>query len=564
MATTLASLVVRVGADVSGVTAGMNTLQKRSRKLKKQFGTVRDSTIRWQSALGVLAGATGLALAGQKVFELGASIEETASKFNTVFGPSVEGAQQFLDDFAATAGLTNTEGQEVLATTGAIAQGMGLSQKASAGFSQEVVKLAGDLTSFNDVPIADTSRAIQSALTGERESLKRLGIVILETDVQKRALAMTGKESAKALTQEEKAHATLALITERAGVAVGDLARTKDSAANRARKLRADVLNLRNSFATALQPALGVVLNELVKVSGSEGIAGLSAKIKESSPIIAAWATFAVESFKTVAMAIAAPVRIAFNLGQVIGKVLVAAVQTMKGDLDGARETLGSVVGDFGDMRDSITNVITGFDNMRVASGAAFQTMATEAAEAIGTGAGGGRGVSGALKIANAAFREMAAQLPTVTANVQLFASAEQALGLAANAAASAQERLNSALSKAQGFLGGLGALTGVLGFALPGIGQIGGLLSAATSFSGLFAHGGHIPSGGWGIVGERGPEIVQGPAQVTPMGGGSGRIEVVYPAERSPTDFKRDPQITRAWMAVIRELEANGFRAAT
>lgn len=36
--------------------------------------------------------------------------------------------------------------------------------------------------------------------------------------------------------------------------------------------------------------------------------------------------------------------------------------------------------------------------------------------------------------------------------------------------------------------------------------------------FSGLFAEGGTIPGGKWGIVGEAGPEIVNGPASVTPM----------------------------------------------
>ena len=39
--------------------------------------------------------------------------------------------------------------------------------------------------------------------------------------------------------------------------------------------------------------------------------------------------------------------------------------------------------------------------------------------------------------------------------------------------------------------------------------------------FSGFFADGGRIPSGGYGVVGERGPELVRGPASVTPMGAG-------------------------------------------
>jgi lambda family phage tail tape measure protein len=40
--------------------------------------------------------------------------------------------------------------------------------------------------------------------------------------------------------------------------------------------------------------------------------------------------------------------------------------------------------------------------------------------------------------------------------------------------------------------------------------------------FGGFFATGGTIPKGKFGVVGERGPEFVRGPANVSPMGGGS------------------------------------------
>ena len=44
----------------------------------------------------------------------------------------------------------------------------------------------------------------------------------------------TGKKLAKQLTQEDKVMATLALITEKAGVQIGDLERINNSAANQA------------------------------------------------------------------------------------------------------------------------------------------------------------------------------------------------------------------------------------------------------------------------------------------------------------------------------------------
>jgi lambda family phage tail tape measure protein len=56
----------------------------------------------------------------------------------------------------------------------------------------------------------------------------------------------------------------------------------------------------------------------------------------------------------------------------------------------------------------------------------------------------------------------------------------------------------------------GLAALLGGLS------GGAGGGLGAA--FAGFFANGGLIPSGKFGVVGEAGPELISGPAQITPM----------------------------------------------
>lgn len=51
-------------------------------------------------------------------------------------------------------------------------------------------------------------------------------------------------------------------------------------------------------------------------------------------------------------------------------------------------------------------------------------------------------------------------------------------------------------------------------------------------SFAGGFQHGGTIPRGSFGLVGERGPELVSGPATVTPMSKGGGNQPVTVNQE--------------------------------
>jgi lambda family phage tail tape measure protein len=77
------------------------------------------------------------------------------------------------------------------------------------------------------------------------------------------------------------------------------------------------------------------------------------------------------------------------------------------------------------------------------------------------------------------------------------------------------------------GGVGGGGTLDNILNIGKSILGGGGNLLSTIGSgiksiFGGFFADGGRIPGGKFGVVGERGPELIGGPANITPMGGGA------------------------------------------
>jgi hypothetical protein len=82
---------------------------------------------------------------------------------------------------------------------------------------------------------------------------------------------------------------------------------------------------------------------------------------------------------------------------------------------------------------------------------------------------------------------------------------------------------------------------------------QIAGISS--TNFSGAYDNGGMIPAGKWGIAGERGPEIIQGPAHVTSrrdtaelLGGSNVNVKVVpvFNAEDAANMLASSPAMER------------------
>lgn len=528
MATTLASLVVRIGADVRGVTAGLRTLDRRMKSSEAASARIA------RAYRTVVAGSA--LYAARQVFELGASVEETGSKFRTVFGESSGEMQRFIDDFGNLAGLSGRQAQEMTASIGGVAQAFGFATQESAAFAEQSTRLAADLASFHNAAggTNEVLGAMKSAFVGEFEPMKRFDVVLRQIDVNQRALAATGKKVVSELTQEEKALATLSLITERAGVAVGDLARTQDSAANRAKRLSAQFRDIREAIAVSLLPVFNVVMREIEGMLG--GTATFIEWLKTSAPVMTAWAEVGVAAFKAVASALALPVRLAFDLGMQLGNVgraMVALIQqdwaafhTIANEIEQTWSDMGKSFVDVGD------NVIELYDRLRIA-------METFGATTV--------------NIVN----------PSLDSTEQ-----------SAAAAASEMERLLAALSKynaASGLLGGLsripglGFLGGLSGFA----GTLGGVLNPLAGVAGAFGFGGGKASGGpvsggtAYMVGERGPEMFV-PSQsgtIIPNGGVSINVSVTAP--RNGSEAMRDREWMRSLQMGADALRSNGYSFA-
>lgn len=253
--------VVTIGLTVDGKDAKrvLSQIRKDFKGVDASVETSSKKFSKMGAAIGAAVAAVGIrevAQLSKKIFELGSAVEETESKFVTSLGNQAEAGRAFLDEYSTLLGLSNTEAKNFLATQVNIAKGLGFTEDEAFNLSKEVVKLAGDLSSFNNIPIERTLNAIQGGLTGEREALKSLGIVVRQQDVDQRALLNTGKERVQQLTEQEKSLASFQIITERSGVAVGDLKRTQDSAANQARQLQASIKDLADELSVALLPAL--------------------------------------------------------------------------------------------------------------------------------------------------------------------------------------------------------------------------------------------------------------------------------------------------------------------
>jgi len=233
-----------------------------SGKLKKSA----DSMVKTGAKLS-LAFSVPLGLAVKSFINVASEAEETQAKFNTVFKGIESDVNKWADEFANSVGRANKDIKSFTAGLSDVLKPMGLSTKQASEMSKEMVQLALDVASFNNRQDADVIRAFTSALTGERESLKTLGIVISEADVQQEAYNSGLARVGETLSKTAKAQATMNLLFKNSKDAQGDLLRTSDSFANKTKALSAQITNLKEKLGNELLPTAVKIVDKLSKMT---------------------------------------------------------------------------------------------------------------------------------------------------------------------------------------------------------------------------------------------------------------------------------------------------------
>lgn len=207
-----------------------------------------------------------LALIGGFAVKLAADAEEAASKFATVLGPLESEFASFIAELQSSVPATRQELQGFVSTIQDLLVPLGILPDRAAGLTREIVKLAGDLASFNNLRLADVFRDLQSGLVGQFETLRKYGVALdanlVKQEAYRRGLAATGSE----LTAAAKAETAFALILERTTAAQGDAARTADSTANSFKFLVREIKELGTELGETLIPVIRPVVQGATEI----------------------------------------------------------------------------------------------------------------------------------------------------------------------------------------------------------------------------------------------------------------------------------------------------------
>jgi hypothetical protein len=161
-------------------------------------------------------------------------------------------------------GVDPTKAMTYMATIQSLGTSFGLTSDKAYILSKNLTQLAYDEGSYWNKNVAETFTAMSSAISGEIEPIRRLGVDLSQARLQQELLALGFNKQVSSLSQADKAVLRYIAIMKQTANVQGNLAQTIQSPANQIKILKAQLDMLAKSVGSLLYPAMKSILPPLI------------------------------------------------------------------------------------------------------------------------------------------------------------------------------------------------------------------------------------------------------------------------------------------------------------
>lgn len=231
MSDVVGQIALELGIDSSQI---FNQLTGASNKAAKQATSIF-------SGFGKKI-AAGLSIAAVTKFtkdciEVGSNVTEVQNVVDTAFKDLSWQADQWASNAMANFGLSELSAKKYMGVFGQMSNAMGITGKAALDMAENVTGLTGDVASFYNLGTDEAYTKLKSIWTGETETLKDLGVIMTQTNLDQYALNNGFSKTTAKMTEQEKVMLRYQYVTSALSNATGDFVKTQDSWANQTRIL---------------------------------------------------------------------------------------------------------------------------------------------------------------------------------------------------------------------------------------------------------------------------------------------------------------------------------------
>ena len=189
---------------------------------------------------------------------------EATDLFHNAMGNLSGEADTLISKMQGLLGVDPTKAMTYMATIQSLGTSFGLTSDKAYILSKNLTQLAYDEGSYWNKGVAETFTAMSSAISGEIEPIRRLGIDLTQARLQQELLALGFNKQVSSLSQADKAVLRYIAIMKQTANVQGNLAQTIQSPANQIKILKAQLDMLAKSVGSLLYPAMKSILPPLI------------------------------------------------------------------------------------------------------------------------------------------------------------------------------------------------------------------------------------------------------------------------------------------------------------
>lgn len=339
------TLSAKITGDSSGFDKAIQSAEKTASSFEKRMESISSKAKSIGDKLSGIGTAltvgvtTPLAVAGKSMVDAASDFDENLNKISVAFGDNADEVKAWADTATQSFGLSMNQALEATSLFGDMATSMGISQSEAASMSTSLAGLAGDMASFKNIGIDEAMTALNGVFTGETESLKQLGIVMTEVNLQEFAdgLGLVYDD----MTQAEKVQLRYNYVMAMSKNAIGDYARTSDGTANSIRTFQASVENLAITLGQNLLPIVTPIIQKATEMVNA--FAAADPELQQLVLKIAGIAAVAGPALLVIGKMVSVFGSVSGAIGLLSGKI--AALGGMKAALSGVFTAITGPVG---------------------------------------------------------------------------------------------------------------------------------------------------------------------------------------------------------------------------
>lgn len=189
---------------------------------------------------------------------------EATDLFHNAMGNLSGEADMLISKMQVLLGVDPTKAMTYMATIQSLGTSFGLTSDKAYILSKNLTQLAYDEGSYWNKDVAETFTAMSSAISGEIEPIRRLGVDLSQARLQQELLALGFNKQVSSLSQADKAVLRYIAIMKQTANVQGNLAQTIQSPANQIKILKAQLDMLAKSVGSLLYPAMKSILPPLI------------------------------------------------------------------------------------------------------------------------------------------------------------------------------------------------------------------------------------------------------------------------------------------------------------